>query len=150
MPFTLFCPCRHHRRPRRSFATRTACPPPPSLLLRRSVAPSTLTLTSAPTLWASLSNFHCFPPSSSQLRPLAARHSPPPPPCPLFSCIVHPLPYLRSPDARRKFPFPPRGHLKVADTQLGIPHEAEACTVSWLEKPTCLECLGPTVPPPLS
>ena len=43
----------------------------------------------------------------------------------------------------------PRGRLEVADTLLGIPHEAEACMVSWLEKPTCLECLGPAVPLPL-
>ena len=45
--------------------------------------------------------------------------------------------------------FSPQGHLKAADTLLGIPHEVEACMVGWLEKPTCLECLGPAVPPPL-
>ena len=91
--------------------------------------------------------FALFP--SLRLRPLAARLSLPPPPCPLFLCIACSLPCLRLPDTRRKFPFPPRGRLEVADTHLGIPHEAEACTVGWLEKPSCLECLGPAVPPPL-
>ena len=58
-------------------------------------------------------------------------------------------PRLRLCNALREFLFSPRGRLEAANTQLGIPHEAEACTVGWLEKPTCLECLGPAVPPPL-
>ena len=102
---------------------------------------------------SAFARFSCYSPFS--LTPLSAACAPCHIPPRALSFPSPPLrfvrfsPCLRLRNALRKFCFLPRGRLEAADTHPGIPHEAEACTVGWLEKPTCLECLGPAVPPPL-
>ena len=122
------------------------------------LAPSSLTPScTLRLLWHSFASLHpfsrffpCFSPPSCDACPLVTLCLPFPSSPPSFLCIASSLPPMRLSSAQRRPCFLPRGRLEAADTQLGTPHEAEACTVSWLEKPTCLECKGPAVPPPLS
>ena len=69
-------------------------------------------------------------------------------PSPLISVLIRLSSCPCHCSALRKFPFRLEDASRQLTPVLGIPHEAEACTVGWLEKPTCLECLGPAVPPP--
>ena len=150
MPFALFCLCHRRCRPRRSLATRFARPLLFSLTLYHSLAPFTLLLTSISKLWAFFSQLSrgrlAFSLAIAPSRHLSFTVSPFCSPSPCVLCLLL-CPHL--PNTHRKSPFLPRGCLEAADTHLGIPHEAGACTVGWLEKPTCLECLGPAVPLPL-
>ena len=93
----------------------------------------------------------CAPPSLRLSRSDARFTAPFPPPrfpcwliplCRLFSIFRVFLVRLASPS------LPPRGCLVDTHTLRGIPQVAGACTASWMENPTCLECLGLAVPPP--
>ena len=91
--------------------------------------------------------------------PRVALADPPPRPlrgrAPLLPPVCSPS---RSSDLPRRLSRPtgalspsllsPQGCLKAAYTLRGTPQVAGACTASWLEKPTHLECEGLAVPPP--